>query len=277
MTLINGEANSLISVMDRGFCYGDGFFETFFCLNDVLQNWPYHWARMQKSAAVLQMALPEESLFLSDFEKLETKKFQEKKACVVKIIVTRGVGGRGYSPFNCESTNRIIFSASLPDYQQLRLSGMNVSILDAVLSDEGQVAGLKHLNRLGQVIAKIELDKKGTDEGVLCNSRGYVREGVSSNLFMVSDGEVITPPLDDCGVAGVLRSKVIDLAPKLLNTAVIESNFMVSDLLAADEVFFTNSLLGVCPVKRIGSRIYKVGDIAQCLLSENLEADAVRS
>lgn len=277
MTLINGEENSLISVMDRGLCYGDGFFETFLCLDGALQNWSYHWGRMQRSAAILQMTLPEESLFLSDVKKLETKNHQMKKSCVVKIIVTRGVGGRGYSVVNCESTNRIVFVASLPDYQSLRLRGMNVSVLDAVLTDEGKVAGLKHLNRLAQVIAKIELDKKGADEGVLCNSNGYVREGVSSNLFMVSDGKIITPPLDDCGVSGVLRSKVIDLAPGFVDAEVIESNFMISDLLAADEVFFTNSLLGVCPVKRIGSCIYKVGDITQCLLNANLETDSVHS
>jgi 4-amino-4-deoxychorismate lyase len=274
VTLINGEKENQLSPADRGLCYGDGFFETFYCLEGTLQNWSYHWSRMVRSADILQIALPKESVFLSDFEKLKALQGQTPKACVIKIIVTRGTGGRGYSPANCHATSRIISTSSMPEYQQLRESGMRVSILDSVLTAEGKIAGLKHLNRLGQILAKMELDEKGTNEGVVCNAEGYVREGVSSNLFIVRDKTIITAPLNDCGVAGILRDKVIDSAPTICDAEVVERNFTIPDLLAADDAFFTNSLLGVCPVKSIEDRMYRTSNITQSLMSANLEADA---
>lgn len=269
--LINGKKSTLISVLDRGLCYGDGFFETFFCFQGLLQNWDYHWVRMKKTADKLKIVLPGESVFLSDFAQLKAYNEQISTNNVIKVIVTRGVGGRGYSPTYCKSTSRIIFSSDMPNYQTLRTQGMEVAILNSTLTAEGQLAGLKHLNRLSQVLAKMELDEKGGDEGVVCNEQGYVREGVSSNVFIVRNNVLITPPLNDCGVKGVLRNKIIDLAPVLCNLDVLEQDFFVSDLLAADEIFFTNSLLGVCPVKKISNHFYSTGKITQTLMNASLE------
>lgn len=163
----------------------------------------------------------------------------------------------------------------MPNYQKLRAQGMVVSILNYTLNSEGRLAGLKHLNRLSLVFAKMELDETKSNEGIVCNTEGYVREGVSSNVFMVTDDTIFTPPLKDCGVSDVLRSKVMSLASKVYGVDVMEKNFTPSDLLAADDVFFTNSLLGVCPAKKIDGRIYDVGDIVQCLMAAKFETDAV--
>lgn len=271
MTLVNGEKESQVSIFDRGLCYGDGFFETFFYSNGTLQNWSYHWARMVKSADILRMTLPDPSVFFADLESLE-KKIDTDGNCVVKIVITRGVGGRGYSPSSCKVINRLMYSDSLPDYKSLRKTGVDVSLLNTRLEAEGKIAGLKHLNRLNQIMAKMELEERDTREGILCNQDGYVREGVSSNIFIIKNQSIITPPLNDCGVAGVLRSKVIHVSPKY-HTPVIEKNFTIEELLDADEVFFTNSLLGVCPVTSIEGETYNVGNITQKLMSLQLEAD----
>jgi len=271
--LINGKEEQYISVLDRGLCYGDGFFETCLCAEGTLQNWSYHWSRMEKSADILRIPLPEESTFLSDVEALHAQQDHTLNEYVIKIIVTRGSGGRGYSSANCTSPSRIVISSTMPNYQQLRSQGMSVSILDSRLNAEGKIAGLKHLNRLSQVLAKMELDECASDEGIVCNTEGYVREGVSSNVFMVRGKRIITPPLDDCGVAGILRQKVITIAPSVCKADVLEENFHPSDLLTADDIFFTNSLLGVCPARQLQDRIYERSTTTQHLINACLEKD----
>lgn len=276
MVLVNGVEADVISVMDRGLAYGDGFFETFYCIDGLLQNWIFHWERMKRSAGVLKMDLPSETEFLCDFDALKNLENRTERDFVVKIIVTRGVGGRGYSIQGADSANRIIFSSQMPDYKSLRSKGMDVSFLNFRLNAEGPVAGLKHLNRIGQVFAKIELDETGNDEGIVCDSDGFVIEGVSSNIFIVSGNEIITPHLQHCGVKGVLRKKVIETAFDISGAKVLEESLKPEDIRSADSIFFTNSLLGVCPVRKLEGQTFETdGDILKCLMDASLQSDSV--
>ncbi len=273
MPLINGEKGDAISIFDRGFCYGDGFFETIYCKDNVLQNWSYHWNRMRKSAQRLHLSIPDEAIFLEDFEKLE-KELDDNHCCVVKIIVTRGAGGRGYSGSQCKATTRVMFSAAMPNYQALKSKGVKAAILSNRLQPEGDIAGLKHLNRLNQILLKVEAEEKSIDEGIVCNLDGYVREGISSNLFIVQGTSLITPPLDDCGVEGTVRNKLIDIASDIFSHVRIE-NFTPEQLHQADEVFFTNSLMGICPVREVDQTHYPSRPMSQQLMDLHLETNII--
>ncbi|EEE35843.1 aminodeoxychorismate lyase [Rhodobacteraceae bacterium KLH11] len=271
--LVNGEPNQHISIFDRGLAYGDGFFETIYCCNEAMQNWLYHWQRMRESAERLNILLPDESTFLVDLEKIKSTFSTPRFEWVIKIVVTRGVGGRGYSPNKCETPTRIMYVGDMPPYEALRRRGMRVSLLKYELQTEPMTAGLKHLNRLPQVLAKTELDGTGCDEGIVLNSKGFVREGVSSNIFMIKNDRLLTAPLYDCGVAGVLRRKLIDVSSDICGLSVEQVDFTFGDIMSAEEVFFANSLLGVCPVKEIGNTPFKIGETTRRLMEACLQAD----
>lgn len=254
--MVNGIPNDKIPVYDRGLAYGDGFFETLYWHQGQLQNWNYHWKRMQRSALVFQLKLPVEEDLIEDVAALN---LSPENDCVVKMIITRGTGGRGYSPANCTSTVRIVSCSALPDYSQHKVDGISITLLNTVLGSQPMLAGLKHLNRLNQVFARIELEKTSYFEGLVCNQDGHVREVIASNIFIVRKGKIITPPLTDCGVEGTVRAKIIHLFENS-NTPIIIDNFTPNELLLADEIFITNSLLGVCPVINVSGSSFPIGE-----------------
>lgn len=271
--LVNGMPEPYIDTADRGFNFGDGLFTTILIRDGRPCLWPRHWQRLQAGCAKLAIAAPTEAELLNDLSQLTSRGRSE----VAKIIVTRGSGGRGYQPLASAVPNRAVVMRPLPeDVVTLRRNGIVLARCTTPLARNPVLAGLKHLNRLEQVLASIELAEIAAHEGLMSDTAGNLVECTRSNLFMVRDGRLVTPPLHECGVAGVMRAQVIESAADLGLTC--DQSVLTDDMLAtADEIFVTNAIIGIWPVIRLlqsKSRSLQVGPVTAALIGR-LEQDGV--
>jgi 4-amino-4-deoxychorismate lyase len=254
--VVNGEATEYLSAYDRGLHYGDGLFETIAVLGGQPRNWELHLERLRAGCERLRIPPPSPERLFDDFLKLPVG----DRPLVLKIIVTRGAGGRGYRPPENPSPTRILTLGPWPDHPPAnREQGVTVRLCELRLGSNPALAGLKHLNRLEQVLARGEWSDPAIAEGLMFDANGYLVEGTMSNVFICAGGEIHTPLLDGCGVAGIVRRRIIERAAAAGST-VRERRVTQADLLAADAVFLTNSLIGLWPVRRVllpeGSREY---------------------
>lgn len=228
---------------DRGLAYGDGLFETIRinASHSVLLD--EHLRRLCKGADCLGISFDKEQL-RQDIEKLISDLPENG---VLKIILTRGSGGRGYRPDeNAES--RILLSLHpLPDYGENADKGVSVFICQQRLAHQPSLAGIKHLNRLEQVMASLEWPKGDYMEGLMLDMDDNVIEGTRSNIFWSGNGTLFTPDLSSCGVAGILRDTLLKQIPE---TEIIQKS-RINELVSADEIFICNSVFGVWPVTQI--------------------------
>ena len=194
-------------------------------------------------------------LFLEDLNHLPLLEFTG----VLKILVTRGTGGRGYrSPIDISPT-RVLSLHHPPVYPTAHWThGVELRICNTPLAESTVLAGSKHMNRLEQVLARSEWSDEQVAEGIMLDTSGRITEGTMSNLFIVRSGRVFTPKLDRCGVSGVMRSMVMKGFNEL-GIPITEARLWVRDLKMADEVFVTNSVIGIWPVRKIGCLDFKVG------------------
>ena len=254
---INGQPGDRVPVSDRGLAYGDGVFETI----RVVQSGPvlldYHLQRLQKGLQRLKIQ--------HDWVELN-KEIQcfpgWKEPGVVKITVTRGQGGRGYSTTNVQGPTRILSWFPLPLYPDSFYShGISVFSCAQRLAGNPALAGLKHLNRLEQVMARQEwLDEHA--EGLMLDLQGNVIEGVFSNFFLVHKGSVLTPDLQQSGVSGVMRRWLLErLAVNGFSVDVAQVT--LQNIQLADEWFFCNSVYGIWPVRQWEDRTWERGDITR--------------
>ncbi len=240
--LVNGVAGSTISIRDRGLLYGDGVFRTLRAVAGEALDWPLHYQKLQHDCDRLGIVCPDFSILSSELAYL----LGEHPDAVYKIIVTRGETQRGYTPIVGGIATHVWDVASLPAYpQKWRADGVVVKLCALRLSHQPRLAGVKHLNRLENVLAAAECAEVA--EGLLLDVDGYVIEGVRSNVFLVRDGHLITPDLSRCGVSGVQRDRVMVYA-RSLGIAVGVGDIELSELRAADEVFLTNSVFGLWSV-----------------------------
>jgi len=243
--LVNGSEQNNIDVADRGLQYGDGIFETIAYKNGQLQLWAEHMQRMQNSAERLSIALTDESYWLDDIKKLKLS-----DNAVIKLILTRGVSGRGYAYGSNDTTSRITAVYNWPDYAENNTQGITACLCETPVSVNSALAGIKHLNRLDNVLARNEWNDAHIAEGFMLDHNQHVIEGTMSNVFCVLDDELYTPSLQSSGVAGVMRQHVIKLAEKI-NMPVNVLDISEQNFLHMDSVFITNSLIGIWPVTKI--------------------------
>ncbi|RDH86109.1 MAG: aminodeoxychorismate lyase [endosymbiont of Galathealinum brachiosum] len=243
--LINGFEETSIDVRDRGFQYGDGLFETISYTNKKLQFWDEHMQRLRNSCNRLSLACVDESLWLEDIDKLELD-----DNSVVKLMISRGVSGRGYIYAEGDSVTRVTASFAMPDYPEEHRQGITTTICKTPISINAALAGMKHLNRLDNVLARNEWNDSDITEGFMFDSHDHVIEGTMSNVFCVMGDELYTPLLERCGVEGVMRQQVINIAAEL-KIPVNIVDISKQNFLQMDAVFVTNSLIGIWPVKKI--------------------------
>lgn len=198
-----------------------------------------------------------------------------RERAVLKLIVTRGPSLRGYRPPPFPKPTVIITAAAWPETaaEQAR-EGIRVRTCGLRLGENPNLAGMKHLCRLEQVLAQLELEDTPIDEGLLLNTSDWVIGGISSNVFAVYGSLIKTPRLTRCGVRGVMRRVVIERA-LVLRFAVEESDIAPADLERADEIFVTNALTGIRPVRELDDRAYPPGPTTRALqraLEEHLSA-----
>lgn len=261
-TWVNGVSQGRISVHDRGLQFGDGLFETMPVIDGRIPHLDRHRLRLLQGCTRLGLSPPDDALQ----QELQQAAAGTERA-VLKLIYTRGVSARGYASPRDASPQRILYRSAWPS-RLLRhdATGLRVRWCRHRLAVQPALAGIKHLNRLDQVLARAEWDDPDVQEGLMLNPVGEVIEGVSSNLFLVRHERLITPELADCGVSGIMRGRVLELAQEA-GMAVSTSSVTQQDVLAADELFMTNSLMGLRPVTRLEDRGFPVGPITLELLS----------
>jgi len=269
-TLINGEPDERVRVHDRGFQYGDGLFETLAVVRGVPLLWERHLRRLLRDAARLGIGIPAETG--AELRAEADRLCQGAERAVLKIILTRGASGRGYAPPADAVPTRVVSLSPWADSLS-RTHGASVKFCDTIVSRNRALAGIKHLNRLEQILARREL-ATNYDEGLMQDETGHVIEGTMSNVFIVSHGALLTPDLSYSGVAGVMRELVLECAPALALACRI-TTLTPEEILNAEEVFLTNSLIGSWPVTRVESRAYPVGPVTQRLCALVQEARGV--
>lgn len=264
--LVNGQSQSQVSVQDRGLAYGDGLFETIAISGDKVQLWHQHWQRLALGLDRLG--------FSCDITQLKRALEADIKALlganhlpqsVLKITITRGSGGRGYLPPADMQVTRIVQLSPWPaGREHLAASGIHVRLCQHPWSDNKVLAGLKHLNRLDQVLARQEWHDDSFHEGIMLNQQGCVQSGVMSNVFIEHNGQLYTPNNDSAGINGIMAGQIQQLAQQL-GIAVTSQPISLAMLEKADGVFLTNSLNGIWPVVKFAQLDYAIGPLTQRL------------
>jgi 4-amino-4-deoxychorismate lyase len=250
--LVDGKTSEAVSALDRGLAYGDGVFRTLRAESGRLLLGHRHYRKLEHDCARLAIPCPEWSVLESDIERI----LAEEPDCVVKIVVTRGQGGRGFAPPARVQPTRVVASFPLPapppgcDEQ-----GVRVRWCSTRLSAQPALAGVKHLNRLENVLARSEWDDPAIVEGLLCDAGGRVIEGTMSNVFILEGGRMVTSPLEQCGVAGIQRERLIALAERVCGGCEIDP-IVPERLLAAEQVYLVNSVIGAWWVAALDARAW---------------------
>lgn len=260
LSWVDGCPAQAASLADRGLAYGDGLFETIGVKAGNPQLLERHLVRLAHGCERLHIAA---DLALVRAELLAFA--DEMGEGVAKLILTRGDGLRGYAAPAATIARRILLASPLPAYPAIHAEqGIRVFACKTRLAEQPLLAGLKHLNRLEQVLARSEWQDSEHAEGLMLDTSGRVIEGVYSNLFVVRQGRLITPDLSRCGVAGVMRAELLAQAEHHAIEASVQALDM-QQLLAADEVFLCNSLYGVWPVTALQGHRWPVGPLTRKL------------
>jgi 4-amino-4-deoxychorismate lyase len=256
--LINGSFDATISPFDRGFAYGDGVFRTLVMREGVPESWPQHYQKLVADCAVINIVCPSAELLMSDLQQL----FLIDDVAVAKIIITRGEGNRGYTPPPITAPMRVVTKSTMPEYPETRfVDGVNLTVCETRLAAQPLLAGIKSLNRLENVLARMEWHNPDIADGIFLDVNGNVIECTAANIFARFGDTLITPSLTQCGVAGITRQRIIDLAHTIPLKTSIEA-FSLEKLFTADEIIICSSLYGAWQVKSIQEKPIKKGALA---------------
>jgi 4-amino-4-deoxychorismate lyase len=259
---VNGLEHAAVSALDRGLHYGDGLFETIACAGGRARFLSLHLARLARGCARLRIAFSATDALGSQIEALAAP----VRRAIVKVLVTRGPAlERGYRVSGDEQATRVILRYHWPEEDPVAgLGGVRVRIAALRLAENPLLAGLKHLNRLEQVLARQEWTDPGVAEALMFSVSGNLICGVMSNVFLVQGGRLRTPAVDRCGVAGVMREVVMREA-RAAGIALEETRLTADDLRDSSEVFLTSSLTGIRPVSSLEGRVWTPGPVTRAL------------
>ena len=269
--IINGVPATSLSIADRGLAYGDGLFETFRIVAGKLLFEDLHLQRLCAGCVRLGIALDLDQVKAELTAALQLHNSQTQ---ILKLILTRGSSGRGYRAGAGNAPTRIITLHALPvDIQIHAQQGIKAFVCKQRLASQPVLAGIKHLNRLEQVLASTEWPDETCQEGIMLDMDGHVVEGTRSNIFIVSNGRLMTDPLTTCGIAGIMRQVLL----QHFGDKVYAAKYNLQQLHDADEVFFCNSIFGVWPLRHLTAdgleRHYATGPattLAQTIFNKNL-------
>lgn len=265
--LINGESDCGLSPLDRGFAYGDGVFRTLKIRKGLPDTWSLHYQKLDHDCGILGISCPSTELLLADIDRL----FTPEEEAVAKIIITRGTGPRGYAMPGSAIPTRIVMRESYPNYPRVNFDqGVNLHLCELRLSHQSRLAGIKHLNRLENVLARSEWSDNRVVDGVLLDEDDFVIECTMSNIFARVGNTLVTPVLDQCGVAGITRQRILDNAQNMGYVPEVR-RLTLDQLMQADEVIICNSLFGAWQVRDFNNYKWPRQDLAarlQIMLQE---------
>ena len=237
--LVNGKKNAFISIQDRGFQYGDGLFETILVENGNAVFLSEHLDRLSYGCRVLAFPVMDRALLEREVNQI----ISNNKFGVIKIILSRGESERGFLiPANPNITRVVSFSSSLKSHVVVEPQAVNITLCETRLSQQPMLAGIKHLNQLERVLARSEWQDAGIFEGLMLNRESHVIEGTMSNLFVVQKGVIKTSDLSNAGVKGIMRDFIIKRSNEHGYDCQV-THLTLDDVLNADEVFITNSVV----------------------------------
>ena len=229
-----------VSIANRGLNYGDGVFETMRVHRGELPLWPQHLARLREGAGRLGIAMPDVDFIDARIADMVSA----VDAGVLKLVLTRGEDGRGYAPPADAVPTWMLSLQPLP----AALATLRVHLCETRLATQPALAGIKHCNRLEQVLGRAEAVRAGCDEGVMRDMAGNPVCATSANLLVLRDGRWRTPPVEDCGVAGVLRGWLLEAG--LVDVAALT----MDDLGSAYAVALCNAVRGILTVRALDAR-----------------------
>ena len=233
-----------LSPANRGLNYGDGIFETMRVHHGALPLWLRHLARLRTGAQRLGIGLPDPAFI----EARITEHIASVDSGVLKLLLTRGDGGLGYAPTDCSEP---VWMLSLHPLPAKTAAGLHLHTCDTRFAIQPALAGIKHCNRLEQVLARLEVQRAGCDEGLMLDMDGRAVSATSANLLVHRAGRWWTPPVETCGVAGVLRGWLLEQG--LLDVRAMS----MDDVRAADALALCNAVRGILPVARLGARSWR--------------------
>lgn len=257
MIRIDGRPADAVSALDRGLQYGDGVFRTLRVVAGRPRCWRRHYAKLAADCTALAIEPPAEPVLAAEVKAVAA----DFPDAVVKIIVTRGAAARGYGYGPDLRPTRVVSAAPAPNYPpEFTDLGIAAHLCELRLAVQPRLAGIKHLNRLENVLARAEWRDPTVPEGLLRDPAGNVIEGTMTNLFIIEGSALLTPALDRCGVAGVQRDRVVEAAARLGLKASV-ADIPLERALAADEMFLVNSVVGAWQVQRIEARRWAPGKV----------------
>jgi 4-amino-4-deoxychorismate lyase len=263
MILVNGIQSEYIRVFDRGLTYGDGVFRTLLVRAGHPLCWSRHYDKLNADCAAIGIVCPPENILAAEMVKL----IEGAPDCVLKVLVTRGESLRGYVIPEPMVPTRILMASPAPQYPAHYLTdGVRLHLCSARLAIQPLLAGIKHLNRLENVLARREWNNSETAEGLMLDMEGNAIEGTMSNLFLLRGKTLHTPNLGRCGVAGVQRERIMEMAGRLGMKVRVE-NLPLARIYEADEVVLCNSVIGVWQVRELAGKTWQAGKLAARLRS----------
>jgi 4-amino-4-deoxychorismate lyase len=272
--LVNGRFEGVLTPFDRGFSYGDGVFRTLVLHQGIPQCWQRHYRKLEEDCNALRIVCPSQDTLHGDIASL-VQEADEHGQAVIKIIITRGESARGYAVPSLAQPTRIVAKLPMPQYAETNFSeGISLHLCLIRLARQSRLAGVKHLNRLENILARMEWVDPQIADGLMLDEGGDVIECVSGNVFARFGDMLITPDLSQCGVAGVTRERVMDFAPALGYSLEVR-HLRLSELMDADEMIVCNSLYGAWQVRHLANHTWQPGVLAAKLRERLRENDTV--
>lgn len=246
-----------VSVFDHGLLYGDGVFEGIRTYDGLIFKLKEHIDRLYQSAHTIMLSIP-----MSKNEMINAVKrtLQENKLrdAYIRLIVTRGVGDLGLDPRKCPKATVIVIADKISLYPpEFYKKGMNIVTIPTQRTIH-EIAQVKSLNYLNNILAKVEAINAGVEEAVMLNSEGYVAECTGDNILIVKNGALLTPPIHTGFLPGITRGAVMDIA-RAKKIPVCEKILTRYDLFNADECFLTGTAAEIIPVVKIDGRVIANG------------------
>jgi branched-chain amino acid aminotransferase len=253
------EAKAKVSVFDHGLLYGDGIFEGIRAYHGRVFRLKEHIDRLFYSAKAIMLDIPMSHAELMKAT-VETCRRNKLSDGYIRLLVTRGVGTLGLNPNRCKHPSVIIIAGKIQLYPvEFYERGLDIVTVPTVRNLHSALNGaIKSLNYLNNILAKIEANNAGCEEAIMLNSEGFVSECTGDNLFIVKQGQLLTPPLSSSALYGITRKVVIDLAVEA-GIPTGEPNLTRYDLFNADECFLTGTGAELVPVVKIDGRVIGTG------------------
>jgi 4-amino-4-deoxychorismate lyase len=268
---IDGVPGAALPADDRGLQYGDGVFETMLVRGRRPRFLDAHLARLSQGCTRLGISIASLAVLRAE---IDAAVATAPPLAVLKIIMTRGSARRrGYAPQGDETPRRVVSLWHAPPRDPALDHGVDLHVATIRLGENPALAGIKHLNRLENVLAAAESTGHGVFESLMLDASGTLVSGAMSNVFLVRGGGVATPLIQRCGVAGVMRGIVLRECAAL-GLAAAEERLTLDDLYSAAGVFITNARIGVVPVRRVGEHLFDMNNLARRLAAHIEPLDA---